>query len=187
MTKARDQQGIQFLPDMGRHVFRLVLLLAACLATPAVADTKPDEFFGPYRGLGVAEDDSGAFIRNFSVTVLPAEAGGFEISWTTERRRSIDSRTVTEVSSHAAKFRPSGKPGVYHAIDNSGLLDNGQLSWARLHDKILTIYRIVVDADSVPELHVYHRKLTPGGMDLHFTAWRDGKWVRRVRGQLVRE
>ena len=86
MIRERENHKILFATMLGRWVFYLAALLATCLADPAVVNTRLDDFFGSYRGLGVAEHESGAFIRNFSVTVLLAEADGFKISWTTERR-----------------------------------------------------------------------------------------------------
>ncbi len=90
---------------------------------------------------------------------------------------------VAEVSKHAARFRPSDKPGVFFGTDNGTVRGGGPITWARLHRNLLVVYRMEVSENGVIELHVYQRMLTARGLELFFTATRDNKPIRSVRGR----
>jgi hypothetical protein len=169
----------------------LTVLLVLGLVDVASAKAEMGDFYGHYKGYGFAEDASGPFInteRDFELSIVPLQPDGFEIAWTTVKRKG-DSPNALEasVSRHAARFRPADTPGVYHAEDNGAPLAGGTLSWARLQGGLLTVYRLAVAQDGVPELHVYRRMMTAKGLELHFTAVRDGKAVRSVRGRYRRQ
>ena len=95
----------------------LISLLAVCFAGNANADSRIENFFGSYVGFGFATDDSGPFMRtprDFELVIGPLEGGGFEIAWSTVKRKGSNRNSlVAEVSEHAARFRPSDKPGVF--------------------------------------------------------------------------
>lgn len=167
----------------------VLLMLGFVNITTAKADMQ--DFYGDYKGYGFAEDTTGPFInteRQFELSIVPLEPDGFEISWTTVKRKGDDPNSLeASVSRNRARLRPSGQPGVYHGVDNGAPLDGGTMTWARLQGGLLTVYRMVVEQSSVPELHVYRRMITAKGMELHFTAVRDGKMVRTVRGRYTRQ
>ncbi|MDH3597708.1 MAG: hypothetical protein OEU09_23990 [Rhodospirillales bacterium] len=169
----------------------LAVLLVLGFVAPATANAGMREFYGNYKGYGFAEDTTGPFInteRDFELSIAPLEPDGFEISWTTIKRKGDSPNSLEATMSRStARFRPSGEPGVYHAPDNGAPLEGGTLTWARLHDDILTVYRMVVDQSGVPELHVYRRMNTAKGLELYFTAVRDGKMTRTVRGRYRRQ
>ncbi len=165
----------------------LISLLAVCLAGNANADSRIENFFGSYVGFGFATDDSGPFIRterDFELVIGPLEGGGFEIAWSTVKRKGSNPNSlVAEVSKHAARFRPSDKPGVFFGTDNGTVRGGGPITWARLHRSLLVVYRMEVGENGVIELHVYQRMLTAKGLELFFTATRDNKPIRSVRGR----
>lgn len=165
----------------------LVSLLAVCLAGNANADTRIEDFFGSYTGWGFATDLSGPFIRterDFELAIGPLDGGGFEIAWSTVKRKgSNPNALVAEVSKHVALFGPSDNPGVFIGTDNGTVFGGGTITWARLQRNLLVVYRMAVDENGVVELHVYQRMLTAKGLELFFTATRDNKEIRSVRGR----
>ncbi len=170
-----------------RPCLSLAALLVVCLAGNANADARIEDFFGSYTGFGFATDETGPFIntqRDFELAIGPLEGGGFEIAWATVKRKGSDPNSLeSEVSKHAARFRPSDKPGVFLGVDNGTVFDDGPIIWARLQRNFLVVYRMEVDENGVIELHVYQRMLTAKGLELFFTATRDNKPIRSVRGR----
>ncbi len=165
----------------------LVALLTVCFASNAKADAQIEDFFGSYTGFGFATDRSGPFIRterDFELAIGPLEGGGFEIAWATVKRKGSDPNSLeSEVSQHRTQFRPSDKPGVFLGVDNGTLFDAVPVTWARLQGNALIVYRMEVDENGVVELHVYQRMLTAKGLELFFTATRDNRPIRSVRGR----
>ncbi len=75
----------------------LVALLAVCLAGKANADARIEDFFGSYTGFGFAPDDSGPFIqtqRDFELAIGSLEGDGFEIAWSTVKRKGSDRNSL---------------------------------------------------------------------------------------------
>ncbi len=176
------------------HLWRGLSLMALLILAPvgsARAEAALQDFFGQYKGYGFAQDDSGPFIntpRDFELTIAPLEPGGFEIAWTTIKRKgSSPNNLQAEMSRSSASFLPTNKPGLYHAVGTGDPLGGGAMMWARLAGDLLYVYRMVVSPDGVPELHVYRRMWTAKGLELFFTAARDGIVVRSVRGRYARQ
>ena len=63
------------------------------------------------------------------------------------------------------------------------MFDAVPVTWARLQGNALIVYRMEVDENGVVELHVYQRMLTAKGLELFFTAARDNRQIRSVRGR----
>ena len=115
---------------------------------------------------------------------MALDGGGFEIAWSTVKRKgSNPNALVAEVSKHVALFGPSDNPGVFIGTDNGTVFGGGTITWARLQRNLLVVYRMAVDENGVVELHVYQRMLTAKGLELFFTATRDNKEIRSVRGR----
>jgi hypothetical protein len=176
------------------HLWRGLTLVALLILAPvasARAEAALQDFFGTYTGYGFAQDESGPFIntpRDFELTIAPLAPDGFQITWTTIKRKGTSPNDLAaEMSRSSASFLPAGGPGLYHAAGNADPLAGGALMWARLAGDILYVYRAVVDPDGVPELHVYRRMWTAKGLELYFTAARDGVVVRSVRGRYARQ
>ena len=124
----------------------LVALLVVCFAGGAKADAQISDFFGSYTGFGFATDRSGPFIRterDFGLAIGPLEGGGFEIAWSTVKRKGSNPNSlVSEVSEHRSRFRPSDKPGVFLGVNNGTLFDADPITWARLQNNVLVVYRM---------------------------------------------
>ena len=169
----------------------LAAVLIVGLTDTVTADANLGRFFGSYSGYGYAEDSKGLFIntpRDFELDIRPLGTDGFEVSWLTVKRKGSDPNALEEViSREASSFRPSGKPGIYQDVNNRALLDGGLVSWARLRGDLLIVYRFMIEESGIPEFHIYRRMLTPQGLELLFTASRDGKTVRTVRGRYQRQ
>lgn len=169
----------------------LVALLAVCFSGRANAGAGIEDFFGSYNGWGFATDLSGPFMgtkRDFELVIGPLLGGGFEIAWATVKRKGSDPDSLeTEVSKHAARFRPSDKAGVFQDVDKGIAFGPGPVTWARLAGDLLVVYRMEIDEDGAAELHVYRRLLTAEGLELYFTATRDNIQVRSVRGSYQRQ
>ena len=170
-----------------RRYLCLFVLLGICFSSNANAATRLADFFGFYLGFGMANDRTSTFFqteRDLRLTIGPLEGGGFEIIWSTVKRKGSNrSSLVSEESEHTAQFRPSGKPGVFLGANNGTLFDAGLITWARLQGNVLVIYRMAVDDNGVAELHVYQRMLTAKGLELFFIATRDNIEIRSVRGR----
>ncbi len=170
-----------------RRFLCLVVLLGFCFANNANAATRLADFFGFYLGFGMATDRSGPIFRterDFRLTIGPLEGGGFEIVWSTVKRKgSSPGSLVSEESEHTAQFRPSDKPGVFLGVNSGTVFGEAPITWARLQGDVLVVYSMEVDESGVAELHVYQRMLTAKGLELFFVATRDNIEVRSVRGR----
>ncbi len=169
----------------------LAALLIVGFIDTASADASLKKFFGSYSGYGFAQDSKGPFLnteRDFELAIRPLEPDGFEVSWTTVKRKGSNPNALkTVMSRHASSFRPAGKPGIYHDVTNGNPLEGGLLSWARLQGDFLTVYRLVIQESGIPELHIYRRMRTAKGLELLFNALRGDKIVRTVRGRYKRK
>lgn len=169
-----------------RHMY-LVTALAVSVVDTASADSDLARFLGSYNGFGFAEDATGPFInteRDFELAITPVAPDGFKVAWLTVKRKGNDPNNLEAVvSRQSATFLPSATPGIYHGVSNGEPLAGDDLTWARLRGSYLTVYQFVIKSNGVPELHVYRRMLTAKGLELQFTASRDGEQVRTVRGR----
>ena len=174
-----------------RQYLCLVALLTVCFASNAKADAQIEDFFGYYTGFGFATDRSGPFIRterDFLLAIGPLEGGGFEIAWSTVKRKGSDPDSLeTEVPKHAARFGSPNESGVFQDIDQGILFGPGAITWARLQRNLLVVYRRDVDENGVGEMHVYRRMLTARGLELLFTTTRDNNLIRSVWGSYQRQ
>jgi hypothetical protein len=174
-----------------RWLLVLVFSLYAC-ASGAAADPLLEKFYGKYGGFGTLETSDGPYYintpRDFSLEILPLKPDGFRVVWSTLKHKGPNlNRLETEESHQATDFHPSGKQGVYHAAGNTGVLEGGLTSWARVQGPWLVVYRLVIGDKGIPEMHIYRRVVTPQGLGLRFSAIRDGKEVRTVSGRYRRE
>ena len=174
-----------------RRYLCLVALSVVCLAGNAKADARIEDFFGSYTGSGFATDHSGASIpsqRDFTLVIGPLAGGGFEIAWSTVKRKGSGPDSLeTKVSKHAARYGSPDESGVFRDIDQGILFGLGAITWARLQRNLLVVYRMDVDENGVGEMHVYRRLLTASGLELLFTATRDNNLVRSVWGSYQKQ
>ena len=168
-------------------------LVATLLGISGVAKAEAtlDQFFGTYRGAGFAEESAASEKRNskreFEMRILPYQENGFSlVTWTTGDKGGDDSKGEKLWTSKAS-FLPSQQEGVYHAMGSADPLTGRLVSWARIVDDTLIVYRMAIDSAGIPEFQIFRRKTVADGLELSFTAQRDGKQVRAVHGHYVRQ
>jgi len=147
-------------------------------------------FKGTWGGSAVANNrDSlyfGVTIRDLDVTVTP-NPNGFKIGWTTViRRGGTPSKPKVRRKSVMMKFVNTGKKGVWKLENSGDMLSGNPYGWARMRGRTLTLYLMAIAEDGSYSISRYARTLSGTGMDLEFTALRDGEPSRVVRGKLVR-
>ena len=157
----------------------------------AKAEEKLDSFFGTYHGTGFTEESAESGKRNtqrkFEMRILPYRENGFSlITWTTGTKNGGEPNG-DKLWTSKASYLPSGHEGVYHALGSANPLEGRLLSWARIADETLIVYRIAIDSTGIPEFQIFRRTVNAEGLDLSFRALRDGKQVRAVRGSYTRQ
>ena len=168
-----------------------VALLLCCGYAPAVAaDLNIKAFFGKFQGGGIAENDDsiyfGVTARDFDVTIAPA-GSGFSVIWTSVIRGGGDpNKPNVRRKTTKRTFEPTGKRGVWKAVESKDPVADGELCWARLRENTLSVYLMVIRDDGAYEIQKYDRTLQPSGMLMNFTRVRDGERVRQVKGRLVK-
>lgn len=167
---------------------RLLFFLICLFTNGAMAEPLLNNFYGIYTGSGTQETASGPLFMNlprgFELEISPLKPNGFRIVWATVKYKgSNPNQLVEKRSEQATDFLPTERPGFYKAAENKDILRGGLTTWARVKGRLLVVYRLVVEDSGIPEMHVYRRMLTAKGLSLHFSAIRDGKEVRTVRGR----
>ena len=129
-----------------------VALLLCCGYAPAVAaDLNIKAFFGKFQGGGIAENDDsiyfGVTARDFDVTIAPA-GSGFSVTWTSVIRGGGDpNKPNVRRKTTKRTFEPTGKRGVWKAVESKDPVADGELCWARLRENTLSVYLMVVRDD----------------------------------------
>lgn len=165
------------------------------LGFPAAADDgRIDPFFGAYVGtarvVGTAEAE-----RDIIVSIEPARKG-FSIYTSTVIAEGADRASPgVKWRAETQNFLRTGMPHLYEPLlresmfarkRDPDLLAGDTLAWASVRDRTLGVYAMDVLEDGHYELRVFERTLTPLGMDLKFTRYRDGLIVRQLVGTLAR-
>ncbi len=84
-------------------------------------------------------------------------------------------------------FVSSDESGIYNATFPGNVLRGGTLSWARISEGSLTVYRMEIEEEGIPEIQIFRRTLTPEGLEFKFTAQRDGVERRSLLGLYLRQ
>lgn len=176
-----------------RAIFRfaLVILVMTGAGSVRAADLPIDAFYGHWSGGGVAESPDSLYFdmsaRDFDVRIAPSGAG-FLVAWTTILRKGGTPENPEFIKrSTELVFSPGSRPGIYEAAPAGNLLAGEPVSWARIEGSTLTTYTMVVADDGTYTVSSYARTVSAGGMDLVFTAIREGSPVRVVKGKLVKD
>lgn len=170
-------------------IVAVLLIFAAAWPVEAEQNGSIKTFFGRWGGSAIAKNrDSiyfGVTIRDLDVTIAGAP-DGFNIAWTTVfRRGGTPNRPNIRRKTTRLSFTETN-PGVYQAKGASRAGPGGTYSWARFDGNTLTIYLLAIDNRGVYQLSSYARTVTGSGMDLEFSAIRDGEALRTVTGRLVK-
>lgn len=174
------------------RVFGLILVLlifAAARPAGAEQDGSIKAFFGNWGGSAIAKNSDsiyfGVTIRDLDVTIAGAP-DGFRIAWTTVfRRGGTPNKPNIRRKTTRLSFAETN-PGIYQAKGASRAGPGGTYSWARFDGKTLVVYLFAIDNEGVYQLSRYARTVTGSGMDLEFSAIRDGEALRTVTGRLVK-
>ena len=147
-------------------------------------------FYGQWSGSGVSESNVSLYFRltsrDIDVLIEP-EGGGFVVSWTTvQRQRGDPDNPTPERKSSALQFLPTDRPNVWRGTGSSDPLLDERYAWARVLGQTLTVHTLVITADGGYEMQVYDRTLSPLGMNLEFSAFRNGESRRTAKGRLVK-
>ncbi|MDH3235955.1 MAG: hypothetical protein OEQ29_20725 [Alphaproteobacteria bacterium] len=165
-------------------------LWLAATGLAAAQDISIRAFKGTWGGSAVANNrDSlyfGVTIRDLDVTITPS-AEGFQIGWTTViRRGGTPNKPKLRKKSVEMRFVNTGRKGVWKLANSGDMLSGNPYGWARIQGRTLTLYVMAIDERGGYAISRYARTLSGTGMDLEFTAIRDGEPARIVRGKLVR-
>lgn len=170
----------------------MVLTVALALAPDAGAkDLSIKAFYGAYSGSGIANTkDSlyfGITMRDLDVAIRP-QGQGFRVQWTTVLRQggTPDNPRVRRKSS-AIDFLPTTNPRRFMSAGRTNPLSPNGLAWARLKDRTLTVYVLVIKDNGKYTLQSYARTVSGSGMDLKFTRIKDGAATRSVTGKLIKQ
>jgi len=147
-------------------------------------------FFGKWSGSAISESNISVNFRltarDMDVEIRP-DGGGFSVVWTTVlRQRGNPDSPTAERRSTQLRFEPTTRPNVWRAVGARDPLVDDPFAWARLNGQTLTVHTMVIRDDGGYDMQVYERTLKPTGMDLQFTAFRDGEERRTARGRLVK-
>lgn len=148
-------------------------------------------FAGLWQGSALSENDNSANFaltqRDMDVEIRPAGDGSFVLTWRTVQRQKGSADAPTEVLKTTTRtFEATDVKNVWHDNAASDPLKGGTPSWARIKGQMLSVYSMAVSEDGSYDMLVYDRTLTGLGMNLEFTAIRNGKIRRTARGTLVR-
>ncbi len=180
--------------------FRILTFIAVLLlAVPAYAQSSLDPFMGTYVGSGVGvRDGKPDEQRDMDVTIEPYKNGGFTLKWITVIRGPSGERAGADVKRRGIteSFLPSEDiPGVFIRAPEGTLFKKAELPnplrgepmrWASINAETMTVYSLGITATGGSELQIYHRTLSPSGIEADFLRMRDEQVVLRVTGKLTR-
>lgn len=171
----------------------MTLALLIGFAIPAFAETaaiKP--FLGQFSGTAVMKNRDAVFFgtvaRDLDTRIVET-ADGFRVSWIT---RQADDVTVAERGRRRPRessfdFAPTGRPGVFKAVQSGDIASGQPYAWARLEGRTLIVYVMEVLADGTPATATYTRTIAGDEMTLTFMSSRAGEPMRVVSGKLKRK
>ncbi|NQV80724.1 MAG: hypothetical protein HQ495_09225 [Alphaproteobacteria bacterium] len=170
----------------------VAVTVTALLASAAWAQTTVNiaAFYGKWSGSAISESNISVNFqltaRDMDVELRPAGAG-FTVIWTTVlRQRGNPNAPTAERRSTELSFEPTSRPNVWRAVGSNDPLVDERFAWARLTKQTLTIHTLVIRDDGGYDMQIYDRALKPTGMELEFTAFRDGEERRTAKGRLVK-
>lgn len=167
----------------------LCLVASTAMGARALTDVEP--FYGEYQGEAISDTGGDVNKRDLRVTIAP-RPDGFAVSWVSVSRRSNGEirRKEQEID-----FIPTARTDLYRSAMHQDLFGNripldpimgDPYVWARIEDKSLIVYMLLVLEDGGYELHTYRRTLVEEGLRLEFSRIRDGEVFRTVTGTLRR-
>ena len=117
--------------------------------------------------------------RAATVNVQPVDGGGFLMTWSSFEGESQGARRKVVTRERSMRFEPSGRAGVWRGAGSRDPV-RGPASWARLHDRSLTVHLVEVTEDGQLEQQIYERALTSRGLRLSYRRLLDGRVTRTL-------
>lgn len=150
--------------------------------SPAEPSAKLADFHGAWVGHSVpgSVDDRAA-----TVSIQPLDSGGFTITWSSFEGESAGARRKVLARERTMRFEPTGRAGVWRGAGSHDPL-RGPASWARLHERSLTINLVEVTEDGQLEQQIYERTLTGRGLRLSYRRLLDGKVARTLEVEYLK-
>ncbi|OIQ43955.1 MAG: hypothetical protein BM558_09745 [Roseobacter sp. MedPE-SW] len=172
----------------------MVLILALFFGSAARASAHDiSDFWGSYAGsVEVINSDGGTDLRDLSV-VLTRTSKGFVVQWSTVTEKGDGRR---KEKTYTVEFIQSDRTGIYSAAMQRNVFGHevqqdpmkGQpYVWARLSHETLTVFSMFIHENGDYEMQQYDRSLTPEGLSLIFTAHINGRPVRQIEAELLRQ
>ena len=161
------------------------LIAGLALAGPAMAADAIEAFYGTYVGQAVLEKNGEVSKRDLNVVIKPFRKG-FTVEWTTVSQKKGGE---TKRASYNINFRPTKRDGIYESAMKINKFGKGvpldpikgdPYVWARLENKTLTVYAMIITDEGGFEMQTYVRTLTSDGMKLEFSRVRDGVPLRKI-------
>lgn len=175
-----------------RRLLLMIAGLAAALAWPGAAAAQTAQlsaFAGSWNAVdlteGPARQQLGVVGEDLGVTVTP-EGSGFTLYWTEYRFGGLPGASEIRREPVSLRFEASRRPGFFQAGDSGNPLDGEVLSWARLHDSALTVYRMRLNGEGGYILATYDRVLEGDLMRVDLRIIADDAPVMQVTGRLAR-
>ncbi|WP_020680315.1 hypothetical protein [Marinobacterium rhizophilum] len=176
-----------------RQLISLLTLSLLFLAGPLYAeDLEIEAFYGHYAGTADAQVSGEADLRQLTVGIEPKD-DNFEVSWGTRVKR--DDLTLKE-HTYRILFRKTRRGAVYASAMRMNVfgkhipldpLAGDPFVWARIHNKTLTVYALMITNEGSYDMQTYDRTLRDDGdMDLAYTRILDGKISKEVTARLHR-
>lgn len=162
------------------------------LAYPANAADISD-FVGSFTGSAMVETSDGTSTQRDMSVEISKVGYGFSVQWTSSTHKP-DGRIKTK--SNTVNFVPSDRSGIYAAAMGKNVFGHKvQLDpmkgepfvWGRIVGDTLTVFSLFVDEAGSYEMQQYDRTLADGGLQLRFSASRNGEQQRSVSTFLQRQ
>ncbi|ANG63338.1 hypothetical protein A8C75_13230 [Marinobacterium aestuarii] len=177
-----------------RQLISLLTLSLLFLASPLYAqDLEIEAFYGHFTGIADAQVAGEAERRQLSVRIEPKD-DNFEVAWGTQVKRAD---LTQKEHFYRILFRKTRRGAIYASAMRMNVfgkhipmdpLAGDPFVWARIHDKTLTVYAMMITNQGAYDMQIYDRTLRDDGdMDLAYTRILDGAISKEITASLKRE
>jgi hypothetical protein len=177
---------------MRQTMYLLTLTLLLMAGRLHAQDLEIEAFYGHFTGIADEQVDGESEHRQLSVKIEPVD-DNFEITWTTRVKRS-DLSQKDHV--YHILFRKTRRGAIYASAMRMNVfgkhipmdpLAGDPFVWARIHDKTLTVYAMMITNQGAYDMQIYDRTLLDNGdMALAYTRILDGSISKTVTAELHR-
>ncbi|WP_439815838.1 hypothetical protein [Zavarzinia sp. CC-PAN008] len=166
----------------------LTVGFAAAGSTAALAEAPIDPFVGVWVGKGVEQEGSAQWInykeRDLTIRVQKIDDDSFVLN-STHVRLSAGNEDV--IKGQAITFVKAEQGDLWAAQKVCDKLMDAFCAWARFEGEGFTVTTFGFDENGYAVNQTYRRYLAEPGMQLQYSRVVDGKVVRTVEGELVKQ